>query len=282
MRRKNFWLVLFILFLVAGIVYSQKITVQTTLTVEQTPSGRINWEAGVIKATGTGAKPSGMPSAQARQMARRAAIVDALRNLGEIINGVRVDSETTVKNFVTESDVIRTQMSAFIQGAHIVSERELPDGSYEVVMQLPMYGKESLGSIIVPETLKEKELTLYPPAPETPVEGAYTGLIIDARGLNVKPCMSPKIISEDGDEVYGTMKVPAEVVIEKGIVGYASSLEKAKQSWRSGERPLIIKATGKAGSFNGDVLVTPSDAKKILRENEKAGFLQNLRVTIVI
>jgi hypothetical protein len=279
---RKIWKILIFLFLAGTIVYSQKVTVQVTTTVEQTSSGRINWEAGIIKATGMGVRPSGMPSAQAKALAKRAAIADCYRNLGEIINGVKVDSETVVKNFITESDEIRTQVSAFIKGAQIVSEKENPDGSYEVTMQLPLYGKESLGAIIIPEATKEEEQKLYPPAPETPLEEAYTGLIIDARGLNVKPCMSPKIISENGDEVYGTIRVSPEVVIEKGIVGYSSSIEKAKQSWRSGEKPLIVKATGKAGSFNADVLIKQSDAEKILRENEKSGFLQNLRVTIVI
>ena len=52
--------------------------------------------------------------AQAKLMAYRAARVDAIRMLGERIRGLRVTSKTTVKDFVTESDTIRTAMTAYL------------------------------------------------------------------------------------------------------------------------------------------------------------------------
>lgn len=274
--------------LAVGLAFSAKVKVTTTVDIYD--QGKINWEVGVVKATGMGAPPSGMPQGQARMMARRAAIVDCYRNLAEIVYGVRVDSETLVRNFVTESDVIETKVTGMIKGAQIVSDKQMPDGSYEVIMVIPLYGKESVGNIILPEAISQqkvkmeeagKEIIPLPPAPEVPLEGSYTGLIIDARGKGVEPCMSPKIISEDGDEVYGTMKVDPEIVIEKGIIGYAHSMGKAKQSWRAGDHPLIIEATGKCGTFKADVLVTQKDAQRIKEANREAGFLQNLRVTIV-
>ncbi len=45
----------------------------------------------------------------------------------------------------------------------------------------------------------------------------YTGVVIDARGLGVMPSMSPKIYDNTGNEVYGTMTVDPDYVIEKGI-----------------------------------------------------------------
>ena len=54
--------------------------------------------------------------AQKRLMAVRAAKADAFRQLVEIINGVHVNSETVVKDFVTESDVIKTKVEGLIKG----------------------------------------------------------------------------------------------------------------------------------------------------------------------
>lgn len=100
------------------------------------PSNALGQE--IIKATGAGAPPAGMPLAQARMMARRAAVADAYRQLAEMVMGVKVDAQTTVRNFVTESDVIKTEVHALIKGAQILSEKELPDGSYEVTLGLGM------------------------------------------------------------------------------------------------------------------------------------------------
>jgi hypothetical protein len=60
---------------------------------------------------------------QGRLMAERAAHVEALRKLGERINGLLITSETTVKDFVATSDQINTAMATFIRGAREVGKR---------------------------------------------------------------------------------------------------------------------------------------------------------------
>lgn len=89
----------------------------------------------MITVKGTGAPPANMPEGQSRLMACRAAMGDAYRNLSEFIMGVMVDSQTTVKNFVTESDVINTKVQGFIKGAEKTSEKILSDGTCEVTVQ---------------------------------------------------------------------------------------------------------------------------------------------------
>ncbi len=55
-------------------------------------------------------------SPQAALMARRAAELDAYRKLGERIIGLRIDSRTTVADFVTQQDVIRAETSGVLRG----------------------------------------------------------------------------------------------------------------------------------------------------------------------
>jgi len=120
------------------------------MAVESVAGGRgqLNWTAGTITVKGTGAAPERGSAAQRRLLAGRAAVVDGYRQLAEIVNGVRVDSETVVKDFVVESDVIRTQVTATIKGARQGEPRQLSDGSVEVEMQLPLYGNGSLADAI--------------------------------------------------------------------------------------------------------------------------------------
>jgi hypothetical protein len=95
-----------------------------------------------IRAKGAGAPPTkAANAAQARLMTERAAKVDGYRNLLEQAYGLQVTGSTTVRDFVTQSDVVRTQVDAFIRGAKVVDTRILDDGSAEVEMEITL-GKE--------------------------------------------------------------------------------------------------------------------------------------------
>ncbi|MDE2179883.1 MAG: LPP20 family lipoprotein [candidate division NC10 bacterium] len=95
-----------------------------------------------LRAKGAGAPPTrAANAAQARLMAERAAQVDGYRNLLEQTYGLQVVGSTTVRDFVTQSDMIRTQLDAFIRGAKIVDTHVRDDGSVETDMELTL-GKE--------------------------------------------------------------------------------------------------------------------------------------------
>lgn len=107
----------------------------------------------------------------------------------------------------------------------------------------------------------------------------YTSVIIDTTGFDLQRCMSPKVRKPDGSEVWGTIKVDYDVVEEKGIVGYAVSLEDAKKNSRCGSNPLILQAVAiYGGKRDSDPVIAAEDAKLLLAENEKSHFLDNLNV----
>jgi hypothetical protein len=87
-----------------------------------------------------------------RLMAERAARLDALRKLGERINGLFITSDTRVKDFVATSDNIETQMAAFIRGARegmttyhdneLIVEKEMTVTLQELIANLQRWHKE--------------------------------------------------------------------------------------------------------------------------------------------
>jgi len=86
--------------------------------------------------------------AQNKLLALRAARTDAIRKLAERIRGLRITSQTTVKDFVAESDTINTAMEAFLAGMKEVGEPKfMVDGTCEVTLQV------TLKTVVV--TLKE-------------------------------------------------------------------------------------------------------------------------------
>ena len=63
----------------------------------------VDWDSEIITVTGMGLPIANAASlAHAKATARRAAITDAYRNMGEVIKGVQINSETSVKNLMLE------------------------------------------------------------------------------------------------------------------------------------------------------------------------------------
>jgi hypothetical protein len=111
-------------------------------------SGVIDWTTDSITVTGSGAIPSDKNGAQGRLLGERAAIVDAYRQMAEVVNGVRVDSQTIVKDFVTESDEIKTSVNGFIKGARRGEKRITTDGAVEYDLSVQLYGASGLADAI--------------------------------------------------------------------------------------------------------------------------------------
>ncbi len=255
----------------------------------------VDWNAQMITVTGSGIPPAGTRAAQARILARRAAIADAYRQLAEVVQGVDVDAETTVEMATLRSDTIKLKVSAVVKGAQIISENITRDGAYEVTMQLPMFGAtNSLASAVIErptyiESFPEPEpvrpsYPAYEPKPSRPdvsiditIRGGYTGVIVDCRGFNLKPVMSPVIKNANGTKIYGHKNLDPDYVIEHGMADYAYDMNMAG---RAGSNPLVVKAVDVA-DFNAYPVVSVADANLILRENEKSGFLEKTAVVFL-
>ncbi len=128
-----------------------------------------------------------------------------------------------------------------------------------------------------------------PPTPQVPAAQLtefdpsvmYTGLIVDCRGLGGLAAMSPKILTEDGKEVWGTVQCSAEFAISYGIAGWVHNMEKAHMSARCGDQPLIVKATGVEGPFKCNFVVSDRTAAIIKKAAENSNFLKMCNVIFV-
>ena len=263
-----------------------------SLTIMQAAEAAAQWEQGAITAEGFGTPPMGTYGSKASIMARRAAIVDAQRNLAEQVSGVQVDAETTVENFVISSDLVKTKVSALIKGAMVVEEQMMPDGAYRVVMSMPMYGTQGLASAIMP-AIRDNT----PPTPPPPVISAtitaqiqtsgvgYTGVIVDASGMGLKPSFSPVIYDTNGRAIYGVSNINYDQAISQGMVGYSSSLSSAQTLPRIGGSPLVVKAVQVRGGNNStnpvNVVVSVDDGDRILAANAQSQMLMNGSVVFV-
>ena len=257
--------------------------------VEKVGQGSVNWSAGYIEAVGIGAPADkSIGKANARPMALRAAKVDALRNLLEITKGVQVDSATSVKDFTVESDVINTQVSGLVKGAVVVDQQYLSDGTVEVRLRMPLYG--NLAQIIMPLAIAKPPAAPAPSEPVAPAPAvtasaapiAYTGMVVDARGIQARPAMSPRVFDEDGKEVYGSSNVDREYAVQQGMSGYARDLTAAQSNQRVTANPVTVKALRTNGPGKSDLIISNADAQQIRASAENMTFMKKCRVMVVL
>ena len=248
------------------------------------PTGSIDWTNGTVSATGVGAPPANATSANhAKAMAERAAFLMANRNLLEAVKGIRVDSVSLVENFVLTSDVIKTEVSGFVHGATVTGKRVNPDGSVEVTIVRKLDG-EFFDMMTPPEKGKKEKMSrkAITAEPAAAASGGYTGVIVDARGIGLKPAVVARIRDDQGREVYGPSIIASEAATEHGrTIGYVKD-EAAAQSnaWVAG-RPLTIKAVRSDGEQHADVVIGAADAKQ-LTDPAIAALLEKGRVVAIV
>ncbi len=273
-----------LLFLFTGVGICQD-KISASEWTEKIGQGAVNWSAGYIEALGIGAPPDrSIGKANARPMALRAAKIDAYRNLLEITKGVRVDSTTTVKDFTVESDVINTQVDGLVKGAVVVNQEYMSDGTVEVKVRMPLYG--NLSQIMIPASIEKRKELKPPEAPAAAAPAAppmaYTGLVVDARGIQARPAMSPRVFDEDGKEVYGSANVDREYAVQQGMSGYARDLTAAQSNQRVTNSPVTVKALKTSGAGKADLIISNVDAQQIRASAENASFMKKCRVMIVL
>ena len=84
---------------------------------------------GVLSAKGFGTVDISKTSSnfQAKMMARRAAELDAQRQLAETTKGLQISAGTTVEDFEVTSDIIATRVKGLLKGAFVVKESIKPE-----------------------------------------------------------------------------------------------------------------------------------------------------------
>lgn len=119
--------------------------------------------------------------------------------------------------------------------------------------------------------------------PKEAQKGPFSSVIVDATGLKLQRAMSPKIRRRDGSEVWGTVTVDPDYVIEKGIVAYCKTMETARKNARAGDNPLIVQSVGIAGgNFFCDTVIEDAAATQLLEEDKVSRFLDKFNVIFVL
>ncbi|MFQ5685231.1 MAG: hypothetical protein ACE5GV_01090 [Candidatus Scalindua sp.] len=228
-------------------------------------TGTINWETRYITSKGIASVPSSSTTPSRRKLlARRGAIVDAQRSMLEIINGVRIDSATTVSDRMV-NETIGAEVKGTLKNYEIIDEKW--DGEvYEVTMQVPMGKIYKVFRNVKKSKLPDRKAT-------RPKEHEYTGLVINARGLGLIPAIFVNIYNEDGRRIGGPIHPVYRVSTKE--TGYIK--EK-----RIGTNPLRITAKGMAGTNGVDLVISERNVVNVRKMVFNTDIFSMNKVIILI
>jgi hypothetical protein len=111
----------------------------------------VDWTRGTIRAKGVGLPPrEAANDTVRRELAKRAALADAQRNMLRTIEQIRIDGNRDVKAAMRSANTA-SKIQGFLKGYTVVSEREMDDGRIEVVLELPLTGTGGLSRYLTEE-----------------------------------------------------------------------------------------------------------------------------------
>lgn len=235
----------------------------TAAVTEQFSDGNIDWTRNTVRATGSGVVDPGNPNAaQARLMAERAAVVVAQRNLLEIVEGVRVDSETRVENFMTDYDVVYSRVQGVVRNARQTgtARYDAEAGIVEVELEMDIYGPQGLsGALSAAMTAPQLSQEQVSPQVRDFLQ-QYSSLIIDGGQTGLTPSMFPRIYDENGNLLLDTGQYASYLGTGAGMgMRFISDLEGIlDQSGLSGS-PLVLRAVQAAGAYGSDIVLAATE-----------------------
>lgn len=246
-------------------------------------NGNIDWANHYIIATGIIATNPDLPKAAQLPAALRAAQQSVFYNALETIKGIYFNSNTTVKEIMVENDRISSYVDSYLQWLQQQeNQKQLDNGVVKITMNVPLDGVGGIGAMLLGNILAEKPTVNFQKS-SVSKEITYTGIIIDCKKLPIKPALNPRILDENGSEVFGSSYASRKWAIKYGIVGYAKEVRTAQLlSDRIGNNPGMIKARKAAGTNSTDIIIANRDAANIRSTPKNLTFLSECRVIFVI
>lgn len=284
------------------------------------PTGRIDWDNGVIFGVGRGYLHL---NGDQKGRALRAAQTIALQSILKLAAGINLNDRDTLQTFGGGRVVVQLQGLIRFEEHDTRFVQEAAQPYFEVTRRAPLKGVEGLTTRLLdhfqsarlgwpsfPGTRGEES-----PAPSAETE---TWLVLDGRGLprgdDVAPALFPKIVTPLGETVYDLSQVERSALAERGMARYVVSdrslkdwqsrglgaggvlaavrdlfgpdeafAEEEKGDRRRRRRRLVVKEIKDAGGLtNTNLVISQEDARAIKAEDDASKILKKCRVIVVV
>lgn len=215
------------------------------------------------------------------------------------LDAIAYDRNWSTGAFLAAHPSVRNRLERLPLAGRALEPRYLSDGTVMVgyeydlcgaVMRLlmPQTGQGVLlGRCACPLCGQEWPSGVEPPAGvklepyEQQPAAVYSGILVDCRGVELKPALFPCVVTEQGEEVIGPGFSTPEKIAAGGLFGRFTSLNSALASDRVGPNPLIVRAVGVTGYNQCDPVISRDDASRVHSSRRNLELLENCRVGLL-
>jgi hypothetical protein len=277
MRKQLSFVMILVCFLTFSVVGYTDNSIEV---IEQKENGTINWSRGVVQAKGIGIPLTKMPeNSNDRTVALTDAKLNAFSIILKIIEELRINGTTVVGDYAIQDPAITSRIENMVKNAKVVKKEYLTDGTVKIEMEVNLRG--GFAQLVLPKDIKPLDSITLVTMNKTS-SPVFTGLVVDAKGLGVRPVMVPRIIDENNQEVYGSAFVSREYAVQQGMSGYARNLKEALNNQRVADHPLVVKGLKTLGPGRSEIVISNADASKLRSTSESLYFMKKCRVIIVV
>ena len=276
--RKQLFFVPTLVFLLTFSVFGS--TDNSKEVIELKENGSINWSRGVVQAKGIGIPPAKMSGdSNTRTVALTDAKLNAFRVILEIIKELRISGTNVVGDYAIQDPAIISKIENMVKNAKVVKKEYLTDGTVKIIMEMNLRG--GFAQLVLPKDIKPLDSITLVTMNKTS-SPVFTGLVVDAKGLEIRPVMVPRILDENNQEVYGSAFVSREYAVQQGMSGYARDLKEIRDNQRVSDHPLVVKGLKTLDPGRSEIVISNADASKLRSTSENLYFMKKCRVIIVI
>jgi hypothetical protein len=288
---KKWKTIIYFSFALTALTYSSGYCAESKGFLEKKETGVIDWTNGIVTAWGisTPIKKDAVMPKPPNSKALSEAKNKARHKLLETVKQIQVDASQSVGNIADRNKTIMAQIQDMVYHAAEIekSRRYMSDGSIEVHLQLNLHG--GFAQLILPPQIRQIEMIkqLKPGENASDLKSnagtnGYTGLLVDARNIEVIPALVPKLLDENLTEVFGPAFVSREFVVQRGMAAYYNDIESAKADPRVANQPLVVKALRTDWPRRCDIVISNGDASKLKSTSDHLQFLKESRVVILL
>lgn len=208
---------------------------------------------------------------RAREAVYFAAKESAIANMAEKIKQLRVDPQNTLLDVMRNNTLTQKTISDILINS--MTFKEYPKEFDSSVCEARLHFGTLISSI--PYDFPSHD---FPVKADIPISTPYTALIIDGRGLDIKPMLFPSIYSDAGLEIYGKNFINSSYAVKGGMGAYYYN-EDAQADPRAGEHPYFAVAVK---SINNCPVLSEKDIRRILSSQKTINNLKKCRVIFII
>lgn len=215
---------------------------------------------------------------KAHSMARKKAREKLRVRLSQRLESILFNADYTVYEYTQVNQQARLRLNSYIGSEKEEYDFQFVKNVLEAKASLHIKGKEG----ILAHLPMEYGIESVPEFSEEVVPVEFSGLVVDARHLNVKRALFPKIQTDRGLDIYSPLYVKEAYAMETGYIVYREDQTGKGTDSKVGKNPYFVLALGTAGKNQTDLVIPTDEAAKLLSHPETRKNLTRCRVLILV